>query len=212
MFDASGNLYVALLSGSQNLLKFDRSGQLVGRFNLPGSNVGLSIDLASDQCTMYYTTTLGDVLRYDVCNDRPLAPVTLLPDAPAVAIRVLPNGNLLVANSRSVLRLDQDGRILQRYDVSGADEWQSLGLGIDGQSFWAGSGAGFYKFDLVSGGVLAGPVIVDNEVQGPIEIRGIAVDGARRAASAVFAIPTLSEWGLLALAVALAGITILKLR
>jgi Ca2+-binding RTX toxin-like protein len=105
------------------------------------------------------------VKRYDVCADQQLADLTCaLPGSNAFALRLLPEGGLLVADREAIHRLNASGTVVQTYDVSGQDFWFAANLAPDGKSFWSGDiGSGnFFKFDIASGAVLVGPIAACN--------------------------------------------------
>ena len=77
LFDAAGDAYVGQAAGSADILQFDGGGQPVATYNVPIEDRGSDwIDLAVDQCTMYYTSEGTRIKRYDVCANAPLADLT----------------------------------------------------------------------------------------------------------------------------------------
>ncbi|MEL6823965.1 MAG: putative Ig domain-containing protein, partial [Calditrichota bacterium] len=117
------------------------------------------------------------IYRYDVVNDTQLTPfTTTLPGVAAYALRLLPGGGLLVADSEQIHRLDENANIVQSYDATGENTWFALNLDPDGTSFWSGdfSTANFYKFDIATGNILVGPV---NTGTGPATLFGLSVFG-----------------------------------
>ena len=76
------------------------------------------IDLASDQCTLYYTTEGTDIMRYNKCTNTQLPnfnAVSFDPDYSAFELRILPDGSVLVADSDAVIHLDASGNVIQTY-------------------------------------------------------------------------------------------------
>ena len=68
--DVEGNVYVGQADGTGDILKFDSSGNLLKEFDVATENRGSDwIDLAADQCTIYYTSEGDSIKRYDVCKD-----------------------------------------------------------------------------------------------------------------------------------------------
>jgi hypothetical protein len=103
---------------------------------------------------MFYTSEGRSVKRYDVGTSTQLADFAAgLPGTVAYALRILPDGGVLVADTELIVRLDNTGSVIQTYDAPGEDTWFSLNLDPDGTSFWSGNfGTGkFYKFDIASG-------------------------------------------------------------
>ncbi len=182
VFDADGNAYVGQAEGAADVLRFDRSGRLLRRYDVRIEERGSDwIDLAGDQCTLVYTSEGSSIFRHDVCEDRRLTPfATGLPGTSAYALRLLPDGGLLVADNERILRLDGSGDIVTRYDAAGIDDWFALNLDPDGTSFWSASlsAPDVFRFDIESGDVLARFAVETSST----DIGGLAVRGERTAA------------------------------
>jgi len=105
LFDAAGNAYVGNLVGGGFILKFDSSGNQLDSFATGRVDF---MDLSADQCTMFYGQEGNRILRYNVCTDTQLLDFTkdLLQVGEAFAMRILPDGGLLVADRFNVKRLD----------------------------------------------------------------------------------------------------------
>lgn len=162
LFDGSGHALVGQADGTADVLKFNSSGKLVDQFDVAQEARGSDwIDLAADQCTLFYTSEGKCVKRYDVCQKKQLADLTCaLPNGNAFALRLLPGGGLIVADREAIHRLDTSGAVVKTYDVPDQDFWFAANLDPDGKSFWSGNLANgnFYKFDIASGDVLIGPI------------------------------------------------------
>jgi hypothetical protein len=165
IFDAAGNFYVGLLGGDRLIQKYDSTGVLLDVYSVEFdfSNAAL-IDLARDQCTLFYTVEGRSVKCFDVCKNTQLPDFAELPgDGAALGFRLLSpgdgTGGLLVADASNIKRLDRKGIVVETYDVLGEDFWISLNLDPDGKSFWSGdhSTGNFYHFDIGSGDILGGP-------------------------------------------------------
>jgi len=158
VFDSSGNAYVGQADGSRQVLKFSPTGASLGSFSPATEDRGTDwIDLAPDQCTLYYTSEGTTVKRFNVCTNTQLLPDFATGLTKAFAVKVLPGGGALVADSTSIRRLDGSGTTVQQYGTtitSGA--WFSLALDPGGTSFWAGNAVtgDVAKFDLASGTML----------------------------------------------------------
>jgi len=157
--DALGNVYVGQPDGTSDILKFDSAGAPLDSFDVPTESRGSDwIDLAGDQCTMFYTSEGVSILRYDVCTDAPLANFNTapLPDS-AYALRILPDGGVLVSNTTVAIRLDSSGNQVQTYTPSIPPGLIfALNLDPDGTSFWTAdySSGNVFKFDIASGSEL----------------------------------------------------------
>ena len=205
VFDKSGNLYVGQ-QGTPSIAEFNSSGQNIATIGpvQTGETGDDWIDLASDQCTFYYTTETNVIYRYSNCagnvgqqsnfNSVPF------PGARAFQVRILPDGGALVADTNSVLRLDSSGNVTEVYPCSALDEasllvaypganvvaplpdcgGQLFSLAIDpsGTSFWAGDS---YSGNIWQIGLASGQVM--NEVNtGAAFLYGLTVENGAEAA------------------------------
>ncbi len=156
LFDRNGNAYVGAVDGDNKIRKFDSLGNPLALFTVATERVGTDwIDLAADQCTMFYTSEGTNVKRFDVCTNTQLTNfnTSSLPGLVAYALRLLPTGGLLVANTSVIARLDSSGNLIQTYDASGENCWFALNLDPDGKSFWSADfcSSNVYKFDIATG-------------------------------------------------------------
>ena len=189
VFDAAQNLYVGQADGTHQVLEFDRQGDLVATISLPTERRGSDwIDLAADQKTLFYTSEGAMVKRYDLENQRSLADFNQapLPGSVAYALRVLPDGGVLVADTELLVRLDRNGQQVQTYDADNEDNWFAVNLDPDGKTFWSGNlGTGrVYRFEMSSGRQVSA---WDAGTVG--ELGGLAVYGEITAALTLPAIP-----------------------
>jgi hypothetical protein len=140
--DQSNNVFVG--DASTDLLrKFNSSGTLLDDDAVSTPSRGTDwIDLAADQCTVYYTSEGSQVLRYNMCTDTQLANFADGLAAPCFALRIRPNGEVLVACQPQVYRLSPTGTVLQTYPAAGFSPAGSylfaLNVDPDGQTFWTG--------------------------------------------------------------------------
>lgn len=183
LFDAAGNVYVGSADGDNDIRKFDSNGVLLAQFDVPVENRGSDwIDLAADQCTMYYTSKGKYIWRYDVCNDEVLPPFNAvpLPGSVARAFRLLPCGGILVADAEMIVRLDSCGNVVQTYTAYCHHTWSTLVLDPDGKSFWTSDppDADVARFDIASG------AMITNFSTGtaPLSVYGLTVAGEITAA------------------------------
>lgn len=158
--DASNQVYVGSASGGPTIKKLDSSGNLLATYSPQIQNTGIDwIDLATDQCTMYYTSEGSDVKRFNVCSNAQLSDLTTTLPSPCFALRIRQNGEILVACTSEVARLNSAGSVIQTYPTSslpGASSLFAMNLDPDGTSFWtADDGNGnIYRVDIATGRVL----------------------------------------------------------
>lgn len=217
---ADGRMFVLIVSTNQgNVMQtYDRTGALLGSQNIGGDPNGerfrgTSLDLAADQCTLFFVENYQVIRRLNACTG------TFLPDfatLAAVDVRILPDGGVLVARGdHLVRRLNAAGTIVRSYSVPGAHE--AAGLARNGQAAWVADAicstgmARARLFDLVTGEVLfEAPLQFDFEDRTSI----VALDAwtAALGATAGANVPTLAETTLALLAALLAVAAVWKLN
>ncbi len=179
-FDNVGDLYVSQVGGG-GIAKYDASGNLLTSF--PDAGRVDWMDLAADNCTMLYTQESTSILRFDVCTNTTLDPLTTSLPASSFALRIRPSGEILVASSTTVERLSSSGSILQTYTFPsdlGVSELFALNLDPDGTSFWTGD-IGTNKVihvDIATGNVLGSFDSAPNSSLAGLAVKGEIVVGA----------------------------------
>jgi hypothetical protein len=178
VIDANGDFYVGAVDGDNDIRKFDAAGTLLDQYDVLIEDRGSDwIDLDADQCTMFYTSEGKNIFRYDLCTHTQLSNfnVAPLPGSHAFALRLLPAGGLLVADTQMIVRLDATGNVIQTYDAAGENYWFALNLDPDGTSFWSAdySTNNVYKFDIATGAIL----LSFNTGTGPSTVYGLTVFG-----------------------------------
>ena len=199
--DKAGNVYLAggpftgdRLTGRATIRKFDLAGHPLDTYNVDATGYTYirsvySLDLAPDQCTLYYGLGGGEeIKRYDVCTN------TQLPLFGGAGIcdqlRVRTNGQVTVTCDTGGALLNTSGTGI----VSFANPNDPLNnnlrfaaLDADGTSFWMGTLAGLLaRYDIASG------QRVDRWTAGP-GLGGVAVYNSprrRRRAPGPAAAPT----------------------
>ncbi|MFI5057953.1 MAG: hypothetical protein ACHQLQ_07190 [Candidatus Acidiferrales bacterium] len=178
LFDSAGNAYVGQATGVGNsgpheVLKFSSTGTPLGTFVPATEFRGTDwIDLAGDQKTLYYTSEGFLVKRFDVsANAQLLDFASGLPGPTAYAFRILPNGQVLVADTDRVVLLNTSGNVVQTYCAAQVIEVCSspfslepdvanpvifgLTLDPDGKSFWTADllAGTVWKVDIATGAI-----------------------------------------------------------
>jgi hypothetical protein len=186
VFDSSGNLYVGQQS-TPYIAEFSPSGQRLADIGpLSTQLYGTDwIDLSSDQCTFYYTTEGTDIMRYNKCTNTPLPNFNQVSFTGygAFELRILANGDVLVADSSDVFLLDQAGNVIQDYSCSSLPGCEgglfAVSVAPGGTSFWTGDAFSGYiwQVDLGTGNVLQ----TINAHTG--SLFGLSVDGQLMAAT-----------------------------
>lgn len=155
-FDGAGNAYVGQADGTHQLLKFDSAGNPAGSFSPAVEDRGTDwIELGPDDCTIYYTSEGTSVKRFDACANAQLPDLATGLPGPGFALKLLPTGGVLVADSGLVVRLDASGNVVQTYDTQADDSWFALALDPNGTSFWAAdpNNSDLVEFNISTGAV-----------------------------------------------------------
>ncbi len=149
--------FADVIDPQNDVLKYSEAGVLVDRYDVEVERRGSDeIDLATDLCTLYYTSEGSRVLRYDVCRRLQLPDFTDQ-GLELYALRIRPGGEVIAADMLEIKRFNQDGTVAQVYDKPLNECWFGLNLDPDNTSFWS---ADFctnetVKFDIATGAVLA---------------------------------------------------------
>jgi outer membrane protein OmpA-like peptidoglycan-associated protein len=187
VFDRSGNVYVGQAECGKKVLKFDSQGKLSATLVVATGARGSDwLDLAADQCTMFYTTEDRTIRRFNVCSDSQLPNLELVsqitPGKVSYAMRLLPADGLLLANEHFAVRLDEHGKIVRLYgtgeEYKDEDQFFALNLAPDGKSFWtAGQKShNVYKFNIETGELLL-KFNADSTSETKGDVGGLAVFG-----------------------------------
>ena len=159
--DGSGNIYTGEVDGNNILRKFAPDGTLLNTWAPAAATRGVDwIDLAADQCTMYYTSEGFFVKRFNVCTGTQLNDVpTGLAGGPCYALRLRANGDLMVACEHELVRLNSNWTIVQHYPAANypnASFFFAANLDPDGTSVWTAdfSTGLIYKIDIATGNLL----------------------------------------------------------
>jgi hypothetical protein len=122
VFDLTGAAYVGQAGCTGAVLKFPSWSSSPTAFAVqPELQGSFWIDLAPDQCTLFYTSVGPNVKRFDVCTgvQLPNFNVAPLPGGLTHDLRVLPDGGVLVASGEVIARLNASGALVQTYAVAG---------------------------------------------------------------------------------------------
>ncbi len=183
--DSAGHIYVGIVAFESTarggvLHKYDADGHLLATYHPAVDGRGVDwIDLATNNCTLYYTSEGTGVKRFDICANRQLADFASGLAGPCYALRVRPNGEVLVACYPRVYRLDPGGHVIQTYtreSVGERSNFFALNLDPDGTSFWtAGEEAGtgnIYRIDIETGRKLFAFAVPVFQVLGGLAVYG----------------------------------------
>jgi hypothetical protein len=168
--DGFGHVYVSAGARgfvSYSITKYDITGNLLQAFDItdPENHV-LAIDLAPDECTIYYGSSgaaAGTIRRLNVCTNTQGPPFNS--DNFVDDLRVLPNWQVLVTDDPYARLEDASGQVIQTYNPSASDlgvDLRTMGLDPSGTSFWVcctwvpptPTVSQAFRFDVASGHLL----------------------------------------------------------
>jgi parallel beta-helix repeat protein len=217
--DALGHVYVGQSDkdedfGGGGVLKLDAAGTLLATFSPAPDLRGTDwVDLAADQCTLFYTSGGASIKRFDVCAAAQLPDFCstcagVATDGSLFGLRLLPDGGVLAAEPTAgmgvVHRYGSDGAQVASYTVVDALGSQcgqngeapcffpwALALDPDRTSFWVADRVTgeIFRLALGDGTVLAR--FVGGNCADPVSscaVSGLAIVGEPTAAAAVEAI------------------------
>jgi Divergent InlB B-repeat domain len=163
LFNQAGDAFVGAAtpsygcpSGSVTAFEFGATGTLLNTFTVMGQCRGTDwVELLPDQKTLLYTSEGTSVLSFNTStNTQNPDFADNLPGEVAYAFRVLPNGNLLVADTTEVVELNPSGQQVMTYTPNPASNTLfALNLDPDGTTFWTADleTGNVYRFDITSG-------------------------------------------------------------
>ena len=201
----NGDIYT--LTFSMTIAILSPSGAVKQMFTLPNPEETFSglqvIDVAPDQCTVFYTDAALHGHRFNTCTGQPLADL-----APGTwnALRAMSDGGYLAANGGTLSVFDANNQLLRSY-VEQPWTIRALAFDADPRFVWIGVGTAS-KMRLADGTIVG---IVNALFSG---VEEIAVNGEQRSAAADLStnIPALSPPLLFALALGLTALAWQRLR
>ncbi|MGA8723808.1 MAG: hypothetical protein WB565_02095 [Acidimicrobiales bacterium] len=177
--DASGDVYVGgpTQPSGPTIYEYNSSGTQINAFSVTGgSGTGGTdwVDLAADQQTMLYTGEGSEILSYNTSSDTQNPDFATGLPAPCFALRIRPNGDVMVTCASEVLRFNSAGTLLQTYTVPDSETLFAMNLDPDNTSFWTGdAGTGeVYHIDIASGTILG-----SFSASGPDTLYGLTLVG-----------------------------------
>jgi hypothetical protein len=168
-------MFTSQVARTGDILKLDLFGKQLANYDVRRSDW---IDLAADRCTMFYTDEGSTIHRFDVCANTALKDF-VTGGGGYFALRILPDGSVLVAATAAVKRFSPAGVEVASYVAAGESWFFALNLDPDGTHFWSGGirTGTIYKFALTP----VGPPVLSFGAQvadsGGTELAGLAVFG-----------------------------------
>ena len=212
-FDSVDNLFL----GTTNTIRKYSADHTLQRVFVVAAPI-VSLDLASDQCTMYYQSSDGRIRRHDVCIDVALPDTSIVftSDVRSRGLRILPDATLLVLSGSLLVRVSPAGQILRVYELpaTGAsgllDLHAAIALDTTGDSFWVAVSAGLepstFRYNLATGD------LIESRFTNVLFPSSLAVFGERRAAQNAVPVPAADTAVLILIAFMIVAVGLVKLR
>ena len=164
-FASNGNIFVGQADGTHQIREYTSTGAFVAAFSadVSGQRGTDWIDLSADQSTIYYAGEGNSIRRFDVATNTQLtAFATGLPGPDAFELRILSNGNVLVADGNQVVELSSAGALIKQYTTANTFSGHTIGqlfslnIDPDGTTFWTGddSNGEMYHVNIATGALL----------------------------------------------------------
>ena len=140
--DSSGNVYVGLPDSSPTAIQeYSSAGALLHTFDVTAQDRGSDwLDLATDQCTLYYTSEGDTIFRFNACTNTQLAPFATGLPGPCYAHRLLADASVLVACTSSIVHLSSTGTVLNTFTLAQLGDTGNflfaMNIDPDGTTFW----------------------------------------------------------------------------
>jgi hypothetical protein len=201
----AGDLFVGL-AGAAQIRKFNATtGALITAYTTTSSTGW--IDIAADQCTIFYADDSQAIGRFNVCTNTQLPTFALMSNV-ASGLRIVGNGDVLASNRTGVSRFNSAGTLLGNY---GAPAGNSLIFAVtldpDNATFWTADlvNGNIFRYNLAP--IANTPVTTFNSAQfvdtAGILVVGEITVGGPGPGSGPLQVPTLSTWAMMLLAVLL---------
>jgi Bacterial Ig-like domain (group 1) len=174
--DAKDHIYVGGPFGA-SIEELNTSGTLLETFAVEGAGgTGGTdwIDIAADQCTIFYASEGGEIKRYNVCTHEQLSNFASGLPAPCFALRIRPNKEVLVACASEVLRLNTSGEVVQTYTFPGQSFLFAMNLDPDNETFWTGD---INNGQIWRANIATGKVVTEFNSAPSTSLAGLAVVG-----------------------------------
>jgi hypothetical protein len=180
VLNAAGDVYVGQSDGTRDVLKFSPGGALLASYDVAIGPRGSDwIDLAADQCTLYYTSEGNTIRRFDVCTNAQLANfATSFTNAGSsstcYALRIRTNGEVMTACTDRVYRLSAAGTVIQSYPLPAGETsfLFAMNLDPDNTTFWT---AGFNSGNIYRINIDTGALVTQFAAGTPV--KGLAIFG-----------------------------------
>jgi hypothetical protein len=199
--DRAGEVFVGESLGNLEIDKLDSTGTLLARYHPAVENKGSDwIDLASDQCTIYYTSEGSSVLRFNVCTGQQLSAFATGLAGPCYTTRIVPStGDVVVACAGMVYYLTaglpydpktSTAVASRALTIDPTNNFYGMDLDPSGSSVWVANQATGLVSNIDFGGNVLGTFTIPVSppgVAGDCSLCGLSVVGAPTASGGTVA-------------------------
>ena len=180
--DSAGNVFVGLPDHSPDVLqKYSPAGVLMNTYPVAVTGRGTDwVDLAKDQCTIFYTSEGSTIQRFNTCTSTQLADFATGLPGPCYGHRLLSDGSVLIACASDIVHLSATGTVLNTFTQAslgfgGSGFLFAINLDPDGTTFWT---ADYSSGQVVRAKISDGSVVGGfNHTAGNGPFGGLAVVG-----------------------------------
>lgn len=161
VLDRTGTIHSVRYPGASDcrLMTVSAAGALLRDIACPTESTTRirAIDLAADQCTLFYAgrntaTHRGVVGRIDVCTGTMLPMLDDDLPQPAAGLRVLPGGDVMVTAQSRVVRYEPTGAVVSEWLIDEEyDFFSGVALDLDRRFVWLGTRSQLERVELETG-------------------------------------------------------------
>ena len=155
--DAAQNVFVGQPDGTRAIRKFDIAGNFLTQYTPTVGPRGTDwIDMASDQCTIFYSSEGPAIRKFNTCTTTQLADFcTSCPSASALTgMRLRANGEVFAADfSAAVRHYNSSAGLINSYSDASLPNPFAVNLDPDGTTLWTASyfSGQVFRFNIATG-------------------------------------------------------------
>lgn len=204
VFNGAGQLLAAHGGATK---RYSAAGTLLQTYNHQAD----WIDLAADQKTLFWSNEGSTIAKFDISTNTAIGNFVNIGTnggTSAFALRILQNGDVIIAGGTKVLQYNAAGGFLGSYDVTGVDGFFALNLDSTNNTFWSGSinNQNLYRFTLGN----FGANVSTQTIAAGGNLFGVAVFGEQTVA--VPTVPEASTWAMMIAGFGIVGASLRRRR
>jgi hypothetical protein len=155
--DAAQNVFVGQPDGTRRIRKFNSAGVFQTEYTVAVGPRGTDwIDMAADQCTIFYSSEGASIRKYNTCTSTQLTDFcTACPSASAITgMRLRANGEVFGADFFTQVRhYSAAATLINSYSDAGLSSPFAVNLDPDGTTLWTAgyNSAQVFRFNIATG-------------------------------------------------------------